>query len=268
MLARTLLIAAVLTMTTGVGWSETILEFRSEMPAIMVPIKPSTAREAHFSRVITFIGCNAIDFKQDWADQDLSVIKRGNTIEVKLQNPQFSTTLNVFGDNGIVYPLMVYASDKQETLPSEVSIVLSKDRNGANADPGANLPEPIDSQMVAITKHVYGFKPQSGVMESPDYDRDALAKGEKRIGRLVYESDAFVMKSIRIYRYKQVAAYMVVDLYRGDKLSVFQNFEELKIPRGLGKLPRTMDFLDPKFPGMLLKRNQPRIVYFFEMVRN
>lgn len=244
---------------SGEAATETV-EWRDQV--ISVPMKPSSPGEAHWSRRIVFQGCKEIGITQDWSNNDLFAEKRGNALFLQLRNPAFTTPIHVDGDNGRFYSLFVFASDRAEPL-APVVVVTTPPAGGAGSGKAEDLPESISSQRNRVAKHVFGWKPQDGVRESADYDLEALKQGEKRVGRRIVENDTFSAKSIKIYRYKEMSAYMVVIEYKGDKPRYFFNFQTVYVPNFAGAMPRTIDFIDPKFPGIMLEKGKPRVVYYF-----
>lgn len=226
---------------------------------IQIPLRVSTAQET-WGRLLVFDGCKSLSVNQDWNPADLDATKSGNTLYLRLKNPSFTTSMFVLGDNGVSYSLFVFPTDRAEPLPGEVHVVLPQGRSGS-ADDG--LPEPTDSQVVRLMKHVFGYKVNQGVKESPDWDQDALKEGIQRVGRRVIENDTFVIRSIRIYRYKNTIGYMTAVEYRGDKPEVFFNFQEIVVPNLVAVMPRTFDFIDPKYPGIMIRKGELRVVYYF-----
>ncbi len=236
---------------------------------IQFPMRVSIAREQHYSRIVTFADCMKIDITQDWSPADLFAEKRGNTLTLQLRSPTFSTPVQVFGDDGQVYVLNVFPSDREGDLSTKVK-VFGSPRDAADARKGAaaSLPESIDSQLNRLTKHLYGYKLQPDASYAPDYDKAELEKGNKVVGRIIKESDSFSIKSIRIYRLKDVVAYMCPVVARGDNEKVYFNFQTIYIPNQRSILPRTIDIVDPKNPGITLIKGKPRILYFFALAKD
>jgi hypothetical protein len=230
---------------------------------IMVPIKPSLERENHWRRALVFQGCKKISAQTDADPADLYTEIKGNVLYVMLLKPQFTTSLFVTGDNGIQYPLFIYGADRNEDLPGQVTVTLGNDAAKAKKSLLDQVPESLDSQVIRLSKHVYGHKLQDGVQESPEFDREQLDKGVRQIGRRFYESDSFSMLSVRIYRMKDIECHMCVVTTKGDHDSVSFPFQDLVVPNQLFFLPRHIDVVDAQYPGMILRKGEPRVLYLF-----
>lgn len=245
---------------------DTVIEFTGG--DIQFPVRPTVYRESQWPRVVTFPDCTTISVRQDFASDDLLAEIQGNTLRLMLLKPTFSTPVYVVGDNGTIYPLVVFAAKSNEEPPNQVSIVDVRSREAAKSGKGPAGPEPLDSQVIRLVKHIYGFKPQAGVTESVDLDQDELKKGVRKVGRRIFETDNFQIMSIRVARLRDVVCHTCIITYRGEKDSVFFNFQEYVVPNEIAKVPRTIDVIDPKFPGMILKRGVPRVLYIFSQAKD
>ena len=249
------------------GAEEETIQYRGG--DIQFPMRVSIAREQHYSRIVTFADCTKLEISQDWSPADLFAEKRGNTLTLQLRSPTFTTPIQVFGDDGQVYVLNVFPSDREGDLPTKVKIYgLPRDSADGRKSAAAGMPESIDSQLNRLTKHLWGFKVQPDATYAPDYDKAELEKGNKVVGRIIMESDSFSIKSIRIYRLKDVVAYMCVVVARGDNEKVYFNFQTIYTPGQRSILPRTIDIVDPKNPGITLLKGKPRILYFFAIAKD
>jgi hypothetical protein len=235
---------------------------------LQIPLRVSEQRENGRSRVIEFRDCTKIDVTQDWSSQDLFSEKHGNTLLLSLRKAPFSQQIQVFGDDGVHYTLFVFSSDRSEELSGSVVVYGKKaDANGAH-DPQLDLPEPYDSQVIRLTKHVYGHKLQPDVVSTEDFDKQLLKEGVRKVGRRILEKDSYSIMSIRIYRVKDVQCHMCIAQTKGDADQIIFPFQEVIVPRQIAILPRTFDFIDNQNPGIILRKGKPRILYIFSLAKD
>jgi len=255
-----LILWAMLAVTSS-AWAEDVT--LAESDTLDVPLTPTVIGQANHQRVLVFRDIATFQVTKDWRDQDLQVEQRGNTLSIWLLNPTFTAVVPIFGDNGRIYNLNIFGTDRPGLDPI-INVYGAKSAEAQKKSFTDGLPESMDSQIVRLTKHVYGFKPQTDVMVADDYDQEMLAKGERVIGRRIQEIDDFLIKSVRIYRLKDMICYMCVVVHTGREPGpkVFP-FQSLHVKGLRGILPRTISVVDREYPGMVLRNNEPRIMYIF-----
>lgn len=258
--SRLLLIMLVVQAVSLPLWGEDAT--LAEADTLEVPMVPTVIGQANHARVLVFRDCTTIQVTKDWRDQDLQVEQRGNTLTFWLLNPTFTAAIPVFGDNGRIFNLNVFGTDRVGLDPL-INVYGAKASDAKRVAFADGLPESLDSQIIRLAKHVYGYKPQADATMADDYDQEKLKAGERVIGRRVIENDDFAIKSMRIYRIKDIICYMCVVVHRGQGGPKVFPFQSIHVPGLRAIMPRTISTVDREYPGMVLMPNEPRIVYIF-----
>ena len=115
-------VIALLVLIGTMAWSVETLDYISgEDIVVELRAAPSEVDDHH--RSLVFLGAKELAIKATWRDEDLMVLKRGNTVSLGLYNSGIKNIpITILGDNGVFYQLQVRPATGDRPLSSVVRI--------------------------------------------------------------------------------------------------------------------------------------------------
>lgn len=246
---------------------------------ILVELRPAPDETNDHHRTFVFLGAEQLAIKRTWSEDDLLLLKRGNTVTLGLYNPEVTNIpVTIIADNGVLYQLQVRPASGESELPS-VTRVRAVRGHDVGADAGnrgrtdaaathraGGHWEHSTGQVIQLHKHIRGGRRIRGVAGRPLYDQDELAEGRRVLGRRWAESDEFRMTAYHAWTMGNVEAVRVGITYTGRAEAFHFNFQDHRTDASLAIWPERFDVLDRKDPGLTLPRGEERLFLYYRAV--
>jgi hypothetical protein len=227
---------------------------------IQCPVELSTADKSR-SRFVHLPGTEISYVHQVWDDQAADIQAYKNGVIVIVRSPTFDHKVMVYDNKGGFYALHVFIADDgapiDNLLKVEDTAAKREERMASSANTSAASD---DNEALSLMIHMRGGDQNPGVTDSADVEIDEKT-GQRRPYRLIYESDAMRIISVRIYRSTRLMGYQCIMTWKGEG-SHRVNLQNLAIDGAICVSSTKQDILDQKNPSVPITAKDPMVFWY------
>ena len=221
---------------------------------ISLPTKP-------VPRTVILPGGVVTEIPQNWFEDQCEVRFIRNTVSIKLKDPVFMGTIQVFDDKGNLYLLNVRAPRPDEVVAESLTLRPGSDGSVIGQD-GLPRSSPIDSDgaitemMVAMFNGVATGTIASSIQYRMADDQKSFVVGER-----ILEDDSLSWYLVRVWQGPRLRGFETVFTYKG-KGSFRIPYQRWYFPGALAVLAADQVIMDPTLPQVNAEQGQPIRLFF------
>ena len=222
--------------------------------AVSLPTKP-------VPRTVILPGGNVTEILQSWFEDQVEVRYVRNTVSIKLKDPVFSGTIQIYDDKGNLYLLNVRAPRPDESVAESLTLRPGSDGSSIGED-GLPKSSPIDSDGAITEMMVTMFNGvASGTIASSIQYRMSTDQKSFVVGERIMEDDSISWYLLRVWQGPRLRGFETVLTYKG-KGSFRVPYQRWWFPGALAIMAADQIILDPSSPQVSAAQGQPIRLFF------